>query len=171
VVATRNVYDLQAPIYNGEQGIVVEADPRGWMRVNLEDREVTIAGIYCLMMRHAWAVTVHRSQGSEYPAVVLAYDHRTHAPMLDRRLLYTAITRAKQHCSLVGTEQAVRTSQQGAVSFSRQTTLAYQLLSLLPHVAVGRTAAPITLPGAEAPKGGERERESRQPTEGVTGGS
>jgi hypothetical protein len=132
VIATWNIYDLEEPLFNGEQGVVVEANPNGSLTVDLGDRSVSLRGIYCFMLRLAWAVTVHRSQGSEYPAVVLAYDHRAHGPMLDRRLLYTAITRAQRHCSIVGTRDALARSL--SQTLVRETTLAHHLAELLPHV-------------------------------------
>jgi exodeoxyribonuclease V alpha subunit len=79
-------------------------------------------------------MTVHRAQGSEYPAVVLAYDHRAHRPMLDRRLLYTGITRAREHLSLVGTESALHETRERSTVSVRYTTLAHHLSHLIPHL-------------------------------------
>ncbi len=134
VVATRNMYDLPAPVYNGEQGVVVEADRRGVMLVHFGDRVVTLSGVQCLMLRMAWAMTVHRAQGSEYPAVVFAYDHQAHRRMLDRRLLYTGITRARDHLTLVGSREAIVQTQQRVGTTRRYTTLAHHLSSLIPFV-------------------------------------
>lgn len=135
VVATRNIYDLPTPLYNGEQGVVKEVDRRGIIRIRVDDRTLTLTGVHCLMVRLAWAMTVHRSQGSEYPTVVLAYHDRAHAPMLDWRVLYTAITRARQHCSLVGSRAALEQTLARASKSVRHTTLAWQLATLLPHVS------------------------------------
>jgi exodeoxyribonuclease-5/exodeoxyribonuclease V alpha subunit len=101
------------------------------------------------MFRLAWAMTVHRAQGSEYPAVVLVYDHRAHGrfatlpeyalatigPMLDRRVLYTAITRCKAHLTLVGTIEAVRRTATRASYSGRHTSLGRQLATILPPVS------------------------------------
>ncbi|HEY6394797.1 MAG TPA: ATP-binding domain-containing protein, partial [Candidatus Binataceae bacterium] len=69
----------------------------------------------------AYAISVHKSQGSQYPAVVIPI-HSTHYVMLRRNLLYTAITRAERLCVLVGTrsalQQAVR-NQDERLRFSR----------------------------------------------------
>lgn len=138
VVSTRNMYDLPSPVYNGEQGVVLEADRRGTLVVHFGDRVVTLSGVQCLMLRMAWAMTVHRAQGSEYPAVVFAYDHRAHQPMLDRRLLYTGITRARDHLTLVGSLEAIAQTQQRVSRTRRYTTLAHHLSSLLPFVPVSR---------------------------------
>lgn len=53
VVITRNIYELAVPVYNGEQGTVVETDRRGHLRVDLGDRVVALAGVHCLMTRLA----------------------------------------------------------------------------------------------------------------------
>jgi exodeoxyribonuclease V alpha subunit len=135
LVMTRNMYHLPSPVYNGEQGQVLAVERGGAMRVRIENREVILSGVHCLMANLSWAMTVHRTQGSEYPAVVLAYDDRAHRPMLDRRVLYTAITRAKQHLTLVGTDAALMHAGRG----ERFTTLAHHLGSLLslPTLEVG----------------------------------
>ena len=138
VVVTRNIYDLAVPLFNGEQGMVVEVDRRGIVRVVVNGRDVALTGVHCLMLRLAWAMTVHRAQGSEYPAVVLAYDHRAHHAMLDQRLLYTAITRAREHLTLVGTSEALAETQRRHHTSGRHTTLAHHLRALIPHVAQER---------------------------------
>jgi exodeoxyribonuclease V alpha subunit len=134
VVVTRNIYELATPVFNGEQGVVVEADRRGVLLVDLGDRVVTLTGVHCLMVRLAWAMTVHRSQGSEYPAVVMAYDHRAHRPMLDRRVLYTGITRARDHLTLVSTDAAIAGSYAGSSATDRHTTLRHHVAGLIPYV-------------------------------------
>ena len=55
---------------------------------------------------HAYAITVHKSQGSEYPAVVIPL-HTQHFPMLQRNLVYTALTRAKRLAVFVGSKKAL----------------------------------------------------------------
>ncbi len=60
-------------------------------------------------LAHAYAVSVHKAPGAEFPAVVIPLV-TSHAPMLGRTLLYTAITRATEELVLVGTEEAVRTA-------------------------------------------------------------
>jgi ATP-dependent exoDNAse (exonuclease V), alpha subunit - helicase superfamily I member len=132
VVMTRNCYDLPKPIYNGEQGIVVGHDAReATVTVKVDDRTTTLRGVQRLMLRLAWAMTVHRSQGSEYAHCVLAYDHRAHAAMLDPAVLYTAITRAKECFHLVGTSDAVNRTSSVLGRRVRYTGLASQIRTAL----------------------------------------
>jgi exodeoxyribonuclease V alpha subunit len=70
-----------------------------------------------------YAVSVHRAQGGEYPVTVLLL-HDVHAPLLQRTLLYTAITRAKQLCIVVGTASALAQAVQNTRALQRYTGLA-----------------------------------------------
>ncbi|MCF2971135.1 ATP-dependent RecD-like DNA helicase [Synechococcus sp. Nb3U1] len=72
----------------------------------------------------AYAITIHRAQGSEYPVVILPI-HIQHFPMLSRNLLYTGLTRAKQQAWLVGTSTAIAMRQVNAQR--RYTHLAQRL--------------------------------------------
>jgi exodeoxyribonuclease V alpha subunit len=74
--------------------------------VRIDDRPVTYRWDEIDELMHAFAVTIHKAQGSEYDAVVVAL-HTQHYRMLQRNLLYTAITRAKGLVVLVGTRRAV----------------------------------------------------------------
>lgn len=99
VIQTRNDYLLD--VMNGEVG-VVEALTQGELVVRFdEERRVSYSRDSASALRLAYALTVHKYQGSEVPwAVVLC--HSTHTRMLTRQLLYTAITRAKKGVVLVG---------------------------------------------------------------------
>jgi exodeoxyribonuclease V alpha subunit len=133
VVATRNMYELAQPLYNGEQGVISAVDRRGHsLSIRVDDtRTVMLRGVQCLMVRLAWAITVHRSQGSEYPHAVLLYDHRAHARMLDVGVLYTAITRAQNRFTLIGTRAAVEQTRQSAARHRRYTGLTTYLRGIL----------------------------------------
>jgi exodeoxyribonuclease V alpha subunit len=74
----------------------------------------------------AYAVTVHKSQGSEYPAVVLPLS-REHSMLLQRNLLYTAITRARRLCVLVGQSRALSWAVKNDRVAQRNTGLAERL--------------------------------------------
>ena len=76
--------------------------------------------------RLAYALSVHKSQGSEYAAVIVVL-HRSAWPLLERRLLYTAITRAKKLCLLVGEERALRRAVTNAEAQIRRSGLAADL--------------------------------------------
>lgn len=100
VMCVENDYSVgDDGLMNGEQGVVVAVE-RGGMRVLLDGgRTVQLRGVQTTNMMLAFCATVHRAQGSEYPVVVVAY-HSSHGGMLDRRLLYTAVTRARQRVVL-----------------------------------------------------------------------
>jgi len=104
VICVRNRHDLE--VYNGDMGRVL-AFGRDTVQIRFDDRTVDWPRDDLDQIELAYAVTVHKSQGSEYPAVVLAL-HRSHGIMLRRTLLYTAITRAKQFFCGVGDPGALR---------------------------------------------------------------
>jgi exodeoxyribonuclease V alpha subunit len=99
VIQTRNDYQLH--VFNGEIGDVVEI-AAGHVLVQYEGREAvryTLEQASSLQL--AYALTVHRSQGSEFPWVIVVC-HSTHTFMLTRQLVYTAVTRGKAGVILVG---------------------------------------------------------------------
>ena len=104
VLQTKNAYDLD--VFNGDVGRVVSVTPSS-MDVDFEGRVVTIPGDALDTFELAWAISIHKSQGSEYPAVVLAL-HTSHFVMLRRNLIYTALTRAKRFAVLVVSPRALR---------------------------------------------------------------
>ncbi len=131
LVMTRNGYDLEVPVFNGEQGTVTDVSGSSLtMQVDAE-RSVTLRGAQCLFVRLAWAMTVHRSQGSEYPAVILAYHHVAHAPMMDLGVLYTAMTRARRRFVLLTTPSALAMTAAKHARRQRWTGLATCLRELM----------------------------------------
>lgn len=92
VICTRNRYDHG--VFNGDLGRVVEVAPVG-LTVRFDDTTVPWPREELDQIELAYALTVHKAQGSEYPAVVLVL-HRAHGILLRRKLLYTAITRARR---------------------------------------------------------------------------
>jgi exodeoxyribonuclease V alpha subunit len=99
VIQTANDYRLQ--VFNGETGRIVAIEEGGGLVVDYGDRRVAYGVGDLYHLDHAYALTVHRSQGSEWPAVVLVLT-QADAPLLSRPLLYTALTRAKRCAVLVG---------------------------------------------------------------------
>ncbi|MEP7285614.1 MAG: ATP-dependent RecD-like DNA helicase [Chloroflexota bacterium] len=105
VMQTRNNYDKD--VYNGDIGRIHSIDfAEQSIRVVIDGRFVDYDWSEADELVHAFAVSVHRSQGSEYPAVVIPVVTQ-HYMMLQRNLLYTAITRAKKLVVLVGTKKAI----------------------------------------------------------------
>ena len=104
VIQTRNNY--QTEVFNGEVGRVLRVETDG-MLVGFEGRQISLTREQLREIEPAYAITVHKSQGSEYPAVVIAL-HGSHRVMLRRNLLYTAVTRAERFCCIIGSRRAVR---------------------------------------------------------------
>jgi exodeoxyribonuclease V alpha subunit len=94
VMQIENDYDKE--VYNGDIGYVTNVDP--------DEAELTAS--FDERLVPAYAATIHKSQGSEYPAVVIPVLTQ-HYPMLQRNLLYTGVTRGKKLVVLVGQKKAV----------------------------------------------------------------
>ncbi|MFL6234045.1 MAG: ATP-dependent RecD-like DNA helicase [Thermoanaerobaculia bacterium] len=106
VMQVRNNYDLE--VFNGDIGRVSAIDETDQVvTVVIDGREVVYDYGSIDELVPAYACTIHKSQGSEYPCVIIPL-HTTHYVMLQRNLLYTALTRAKRLAILVGEERALR---------------------------------------------------------------
>jgi exodeoxyribonuclease V alpha subunit len=105
VMQTQNNYDKD--VYNGDIGYVSAINPVDQtLRLDFEERAVVYDWSEADQLTLAYAVSVHKSQGSEFPAVVIPLVTQ-HYIMLQRNLLYTAITRARRLCVLVGSRRAI----------------------------------------------------------------
>jgi hypothetical protein len=105
VMQIENDYDKE--VYNGDIGYVVDVDlDDGELDASFDGRSVTYGFGELDTLVPAYAVTIHKSQGSEYPAVVIPVLTQ-HYAMLQRNLLYTGITRGKRLLVLVGQKKAV----------------------------------------------------------------
>jgi exodeoxyribonuclease V alpha subunit len=105
VMQIENDYDKE--VYNGDIGYVTNVDPDdGELTASFDDRLVTYGFGELDTLVPAYAATIHKSQGSEYPAVVIPALTQ-HYPMLQRNLLYTGVTRGKKLVVLVGQKKAV----------------------------------------------------------------
>lgn len=123
VICTRNRYDVE--VFNGDIGRVRGADRSGLL-VEFDGRRIDWVWEELGSLDLAYAITVHKSQGSEYPAVVLAL-HPAHGIMLRRTLFYTAITRASRFLCVVGAARAWRRALGDAGGEERLTRLADRL--------------------------------------------
>ena len=109
IVQTKNDYTPDREVMNGEVAFVVDWDEEeGEARLSLDDgeREIVVPVGALETYDLAWALTVHRAQGSQFPAVVAPWSS-AYAVMLSRALLYTAVTRAQRLCVLVGERKAL----------------------------------------------------------------
>ena len=125
VMQIRNNYEKE--VFNGDIGIVESTDPEEReLIVNFEGRSVTydISELDELVL--AYAVTIHKSQGSEYPIVVMPI-LMSHYVMLQRNLVYTGVTRAKKVLVLVGTKKALALAVRNSTVRKRNTLLALRI--------------------------------------------
>ena len=105
VMQIRNNYDKE--VFNGDIGRIVRVDPVDQqVEVTFDDRRATYDFIEMDELVHAYACSIHKSQGSEYPAVIILLATQ-HYKLLQRNLLYTALTRGRKLVCLVGSKKAV----------------------------------------------------------------
>jgi exodeoxyribonuclease V alpha subunit len=105
VIQIRNNYEKN--VFNGDIGIIRNIEPStGTVTVGYDSGRVEYTKGSLDEIVHAYAITVHKSQGSEYPAVVIPL-HTQHYPMLQRNLVYTALTRAKRLAVFIGSKKAL----------------------------------------------------------------
>jgi exodeoxyribonuclease V alpha subunit len=123
VLQLRNDYELE--VFNGDLGTVTAIDPAEQeVAIALDDGRVVRypqANLYALT--HAYAVSVHKAQGAEFPAVVIPLV-TAHAAILGRTLLYTALTRARQLVVIVGQRKALSLAVRDWRRMPRHTALA-----------------------------------------------
>ncbi|MFI5640010.1 ATP-dependent RecD-like DNA helicase [Streptomyces goshikiensis] len=134
VTQIRNNYEKGANgVFNGTVGVVTGLDldeQRLTVRTE-EDEEVAYEFSELDELAHAYAVTIHRSQGSEYPAVVIPVTTGAWM-MLQRNLLYTAVTRAKKLVVLVGSRKALGQAVRTVSAGRRYTAVAPRLSGRIP---------------------------------------
>lgn len=133
VMQLRNNYDKG--VFNGDVGFIRRIDKENaTLKVEFQEEAGPLFVSYDFHeldeLILAYAVTVHKSQGSEYPAIVLPLV-KEHRMLLQRNLLYTAITRAKRFCVIVGQPQALEWAVKNDRVALRNTGLAERLLTML----------------------------------------
>ena len=142
-----NNYDHE--VFNGDLGYVLDVDP--------VEKRVAVAfppslgggaphvveyqGRMLDQIQLAWAITVHKAQGSEYPTTVIPLS-AVQKPLLNRRIFYTALSRAKDLAIVVSTGPALRAAIADAGDERRQSHLRTKLEALLAGAAGGRTPEP-----------------------------
>ena len=136
VMQIRNNYDLSwekedgstgMGIFNGDIGeIEVINHAAECMEIRFDDRHVVYDFTLLEELEHAYAITVHKSQGSEYPIVIIPL-YRAPYMLLTRHLFYTAVTRAQSMVILVGREDVARTMVENHRQSMRYTGLARRL--------------------------------------------
>jgi exodeoxyribonuclease V alpha subunit len=125
VIQTVNNYDKD--VYNGDIGRVAHVDlEEGEVEIDFDGRIVTYDVGELDEVALAYAATVHKSQGSEYPVVVIPLATQ-HYPMLARNLLYTGVTRGKQLVVVIGQARAMAIAVRNVRSVQRLTNLAARL--------------------------------------------
>lgn len=125
VMQIRNNYDLE--VWNGDIGHIDILDPvEQELQVDYDGRRVRYDFADLDELRLAYACSIHKSQGSEYPCVVIPI-HTQHYMLLQRNLLYTAITRGRRLVVLLGSRKAITLAVDNVRASTRSTLLAHRL--------------------------------------------
>lgn len=124
VMQIRNNYDLE--VFNGDVGRILGVDDKDRIWIAFSDRKIAYSMEMMEQVTAAFACSIHKSQGSEYPAVIIPV-HTQHYVMLRRQLLYTAVTRGKRMVVLVGSKKALGIAVKNSHEDSRYTLLKQRL--------------------------------------------
>ena len=146
VMQTKNNYSLKwtrvsgegedegVGIFNGDMGYIedIDEDDNTITIIFDEERKVVYESMYIEEIDLAYAITIHKSQGSEFPVVVIPMFQGP--PMLmNRNLLYTGITRAKQMVVLVGSLKSLSSMVGNNRSFERYSMLKWRIMDIVQH--------------------------------------
>lgn len=125
VIQTRNNYDKD--VFNGDMGIIEAVDTlNGKVDIDFEGKKVSYQRMEITDLQPAYAISVHKSQGSEYPVVIFPL-LKQHFMMLQRNLVYTGLTRAKRKVVFVGDPAAYGMAIRNDKTLVRQTDLVRKL--------------------------------------------
>jgi exodeoxyribonuclease V alpha subunit len=123
----QKVNDYNRDVFNGDLGTIIAIDlEEQEVTVQFDARSVTYDRADLNEITLAWAVTIHKSQGSEYPVVILPM-YMQHYLMLSRNLLYTGLTRAKKLAIFVGPKKAIGLAVRQVKAQERYTLLSGRL--------------------------------------------
>jgi exodeoxyribonuclease V alpha subunit len=129
VMQLRNNYDKG--VFNGDLGRIVSIDREdGKIRVEFDERLVEYEADEWDEISLAYAISIHKSQGSEYPVVILPL-HTSHYMMLYRSILYTAVTRGKKWVIVIGSRKALGMAVRNVRVENRNTGLKEKLIAAL----------------------------------------
>ena len=121
----KNNYDKD--IFNGDIGTICDIDQENeTLKINFDSRILDYEINELEEISLSYACTIHKSQGSEYPIVIIPMSN-SHFIMLKRNLLYTGVTRAKKICVLVGNKYAISKAIENNESEKRYTLLKKRL--------------------------------------------
>lgn len=133
VMQTKNNYDIEwqkddgtvgSGVFNGDIGFIYDIDHKNqYMEIVFDDKSVRYDFSFLEELEHAYAITVHKSQGSEYPIVIIP-TYRAPEMLLTRNMLYTAVTRAQKMVIIVGDKDIVKTMVDNDKQSLRYTGLA-----------------------------------------------
>ena len=125
VIQTRNNYDKD--VFNGDMGVIDSVDSmNGKVEILFDDRRVMYERMEVTDLQPAYAISIHKSQGSEYPVVVFPI-LKQHFMMLQRNLVYTGLTRAKNKVVFVGDPAAYAMAIKNHKTLVRKTDLIRKL--------------------------------------------
>ena len=129
VIQTRNNYDKD--VFNGDLGVIQKVDSiNGVLEIEFEGKLVSYERMEVTDLQPAYAISVHKSQGSEYPVVVFPL-LKQHFMMLQRNLVYTGLTRAKKKVIFVGDPAAYAMAIRNNKTVARKTDLIRKFKELL----------------------------------------
>jgi exodeoxyribonuclease V alpha subunit len=127
VIQTRNNYDKD--VFNGDLGVIQKVDSiNGVLEIDFEGKRITYERMEVTDLQPAYAISVHKSQGSEYPVVIFPL-LKQHFMMLQRNLVYTGLTRAKRKVIFVGDPAAYAMAIRNNKTVDRKTDLVRKFLS------------------------------------------
>ena len=128
VIQTRNNYDKD--VFNGDMGIIEAVDTlNGKVDIDFDGKMVSYQRMEITDLQPAYAISVHKSQGSEYPVVIFPL-LKQHFMMLQRNLVYTGLTRAKKKVVFVGDPAAYAMAIRNDKTLVRQTDLVRKMLNI-----------------------------------------
>jgi len=143
VLQTQN--DLERDISNGDLGIIRSIDhAEKTLVVNFDGRIVPYKFNQLDQLVHGFAASVHKAQGSEMSVIVMPIC-TNHFMLLDRRLLYTAVTRARDLAILVGQRHALQLAVGNGRSYERETCLARRIRMALEQQKTGPNGVPVAM--------------------------